>query len=80
MRQKRSADGIFHRRPISAGIFLAAPIAQLDRASDYGSKKAPFAIFSVDHQLPASITASTTYSEFCLAMIIWNLLKKEQTV
>jgi hypothetical protein len=40
---------------------LVAPIAQLDRASDYGSKNALFAIFSNGTQSASSFTASTTY-------------------
>jgi hypothetical protein len=59
---------------------MVAPIAQLDRASDYGSKNALFAIFIIGHQSPASITASMTYKRIVFATIISNLLQKRQTV
>jgi hypothetical protein len=38
---------------------LAAPIAQLDRASDYGSNNALFAIFIKGNQSAAFVTVST---------------------
>jgi hypothetical protein len=60
--------------------FLAAPIAQLDRASDYGSKNALFAIFIIGHSSPASKTASTTCAVFVFAMVIFNLLQKGKRV
>jgi hypothetical protein len=60
--------------------FLAAPIAQLDRASDYGSKNALFAIFIIGHQSPASITASTTCVVYAFALVILHSLQKEQRV
>jgi hypothetical protein len=50
--------------------FLDAPIAQLDRASDYGSKNTLFAIFIIGHQSASSITASTTYAPYAFAMVI----------
>jgi hypothetical protein len=50
--------------------FRAAPIAQLDRASDYGSKNALFAIFIIGHQSASSVTASTTYMSYAFAMVI----------
>jgi hypothetical protein len=62
------------RYQIAAFKLREAPIAQLDRASDYGSKNAPFAIFINGYQSTASFSPLSTCDAIALAMVFSDLL------